>query len=144
MAVQTAYNDRIATAYNGMVADQRLTEIISREVEDATLAIGRAVIQGTADDQVKVGAAGVYIGVTVKDVTLPPESGDVYQEGNTAAIITRGAIWVTVGGDVAAGAAVYRDATGVLSATSTDNTLVDNAMWGTTASNGNLALLILK
>lgn len=143
MAVQSTYSDNIAIAYNGMVADMRLTEIISREVEDATLAIGVAVIQGTADDQVKIGAAGTFVGVTVKDVTLDPSQSDVYEDGDTAAILTRGALWVTAGGAVTAGAKVYYSATGTLSALNTDTEII-GALWETTAASGALARISLK
>lgn len=146
-AVQTSYADKMSVAYNGMVADSRFpTEIISREVEDATLAIGIAVIQGTADAQVKIGAAGVYIGVTIKDVTLPPDATnqDKYLQKQTAAIITRGAVWVVAPATVAAGNPVYRTAAGVLTPTSAGNTLVANAMFETSGASSDLVRVGLR
>lgn len=115
MAVQTTYADKHVKAYKGMVADMRLTEVISRETEDTTLAVGVAVIQGTDDNGVKVGAGGVYVGVTVRDITLSPDSNqDLFEAGDTVPVITRGAVWVVAPATVVAGNQVYRTAAGVL------------------------------
>src|SRR5690606_13089577 len=144
MAVQSTYSDNIAVAVNGQVADMRLTEILSRECEDDTLGFGLAVVQGTGADQVKVGAAGTFIGITVKDVTLAPGQSDLYNKGDTVAVLTRGSIWVTTSGIVTAGSKVYRTATGTLNATATDNTEIVGALWETSAGSSALARLSLK
>lgn len=142
VVVQSSYSAAQAAGLPGQPADMLRYDAVSRRVEDATLAYGVAVIQGTADDQVKVGAAGNFIGITVKDVTLAPEV-DNYVQNDTAAVMIRGTMWVTVSGNVAAGAAVYRTSTGTLNATSSGNTLVDGAVWETTASSGALARIRL-
>lgn len=115
MAVQTTYADKHVKAYKGMVGDMRLTEVISREAEDATLAVGVAVIQGTDDNEVKVGAAGKFLGVTVRDITLAPDANqDLFEAGDTVPVLTRGAVWVVAPATVSAGDAVYRTSAGVL------------------------------
>lgn len=142
VVVQSSYTANQAVGLPGQPADMIRYDAVSRRVEDATLAYGVAVIQGTAADQVKVGAAGNFIGITVKDITLTPEV-DNYVQTETAAVMIRGSMWVTVSGNVTAGAAVYRTATGTLNATSAENTLVANAIWETTASSGALARIRL-
>lgn len=146
MAIQTAYSDTIAKAYNGMIADMRLTEVITRECEDATLAIGVAVIQGTADDQVKVGAAGVYVGITVRDITLAPDATnqDKYLAGDSVAVLSRGAIWLTAPATITAGQPVYRTAAGVITNVSTSNTLIAGAVFETGGASGALVRVGLR
>lgn len=143
MAVQTTYSDTIGLGYAGQVADLTLTDIISREVESAAIGFGKPVIQGTGDRQCKVGAAGVFIGITVRDVTLAPERGDQYAVGDTAAIMTKGVMFVVAGEAVVAGDAVYRTSAGVLNKTSSGNTLIANARWDTSAASGALARIRL-
>lgn len=147
-AVQTSYAESQAIAYNGMVADSRLTDILSREVEDATLAVGLAVIKGTADDQVKIGAAGTYVGVTIKDVTLPPPASsanqDKYIAGQTCAVITRGAVWVVAPATITAGEAVYRTSAGVITNVSSGNTLIAGATFETSGASSALVRVGLR
>ena len=60
--------------------------------------------------------------------------------------MTRGRIWVVVGGDVTDGADVtFSSTTGVLSSTAVGagQFAITGARWMTTATNGNLALLHL-
>ena len=147
-AVQTTYADKQATAYNGMVADTRLTDILSREVEDATLGFGLAVIKGTAEDQVKVGAAGTYIGITVKDVTLAPPANaanvDQYIAGQTCAVITRGAVWVVAPATITAGQPAYYTSAGVVTNVSSGNTAISGATFETGGASGDLVRVGLR
>lgn len=143
MAIQTTYSDRIGLGYAGQVTDMTLTDIVSREVETAAVGFGKPVIQGTADHGCKVGAAGVFIGITVRDVTLPPGNADEYGVGDTAAIMTKGTMFVTAGEAVVAGDVVYRTTAGVLNKTSSGNTLIVGARWETSAASGALARIRL-
>lgn len=144
-AIQTAYADTISNGYPGQVADLGLSNAISRDVEDAAgIAFGLPVVQGTLDRQVKVAAAGVFIGITVRDQTLVGDThADKYLQNETAAIMTDGVIWVTAGEAVVAGDVVYRTAAGVLNKTSASNTLIVGARWETSAASGALAKLRL-
>ncbi len=144
MAIQTAYADRLALGYIGQVADMSLSDIMSREVETASIGFGVAVIQGTSDHGCKTGAAGVFLGITVRDIALDPTNADLYTVGDTAAIMTRGTMFVTAGEAVVAGDVVYRTAAGVLNKTATGNTLIVGARWETTAANGALARIRLS
>lgn len=143
-AVQTSYADVHANGYAGQVADMGLQDVISRDVEDAAgIAFGMPVIQGTADRQCKVATAGVFLGITIRDTTLDQRNADKYVQRASAAILTRGVIWVVAGEAVVAGDVVYRTAAGALNKTSSSNTLVANARWETSAANGALAKLRL-
>jgi len=145
MGIQTTYLDKAPVGYVGEIADLGLSDVISRAVEGgAGIGFGLAVIQGTADEQCKLGAAGVFLGITVKDVALPKSRGDKYAQYDVAAILTKGVILVTAGEAVNAGDAVYRTAAGVLNKTSSGNTLIANARWETSAGNGALAKLRLS
>lgn len=146
MAIQTAYSATLAKGRAGQIADMRLTDIVTRECEDATLAAGLAVIKGTADDQVKVGAAGVFVGFAVLDDTLPPSAAnqDKYLAGDSVAVMQRGAMLITAPASITAGQAVYRTAAGVITNVSTDNTLIANAIFETSGSSGALVVVALK
>lgn len=144
-AIQTTYADRLSNGYAGQVADLSLSDVISREVETSGgINFGLPVIQGTADRQCKIGAAGVFVGITVRDPSLLGDAhADKYLVNETAAVMTKGVIWVLAGEDVVAGDAVYRTAAGVLNKTSSGNTLIVGARWETTALSGALAKLRL-
>lgn len=143
-AVQSTYNATIANGAVGQVADLSLSDVISRECEPASIGFGVAVVQGTADHQAKTGAAGVFIGITVRDVTLDARRNDAYAQYDTMGVMTKGVIWVTAGEAVVAGDVVYRTTAGVLNKTSSGNTLIANARWETSAGNGALAKLRLS
>lgn len=142
-AVQTTYAERHTIGKLGEIADLGQSDVISREVEPTSIAFGLAVVQGTADDQCKLGAAGSFLGISVRDTTLPVTRGDAYAQYDTAAIMRKGVIWVTAGEAVVAGDVVYRTSAGVLNKTSSGNTLVANARWETSAASGALAKLRL-
>lgn len=136
MALQTTYSDRIGLGYAGQVIDMTLTDIVSREVESAAIGFGKAVIRGTGDRGCKVGGAGEFIGLTVRDITLPPDRADAYAVGDTAAVMTKGTMLVTAASAVDAGDAVYRTPTGTLTAAKG----VRTAEFGTPVGDGNGAL----
>lgn len=143
-AVQTTYSATMAPYSLGQVSRSEFSNTISRECEPSGgIGFGLAVIQGTADHQAKLGAAGVFLGITVKDVTLDSSRSDKYAQYDTMAIVTQGVIAVTAGEDVVAGDAVYRTSAGALNKTSSGNTLISNARWETTVASGAVGLLRL-
>lgn len=131
MTTQTTYANRMSAGYEGQIADQRLKNVITALCEDATLAAGLAVIQGTADSECKVGAAGVFLGITVRDPTLAPNrtvaDQDKYKAGDNVNVLDFGPVWVKTLAICTAGAPVYRTAAGAITPTSTSNTLIANA-----------------
>lgn len=143
--VQETYSENIAIAFPGMVADADHA-IDTRICETAAgIAFGVAVQQGTSDKEALVGAAAAtdFCGVSVRDTTL---AQDNYAQYDNMGVLTRGHIWVTVGGDVAAGENVTFDAsTGVLSSANASGSqfAITGAVWKTSASSGGLAKLYL-
>lgn len=145
MSVQATYLDNLPIGYVGEIADLGLSDVISRIAEGGGgIGFGKPVIQGTADSQCMIGAAGSFLGLSVRDVTLAPDANDTYAAGDVVAVMTKGVMWVTAGEAVVAGDAVYRTAAGVLNKTATGNTLIANARWETSAANGALAKIRLS
>jgi len=140
MAIQTTYLDRLPIGYAGQLADMGLSDIMSREVEPASIGFGLAVIQGTGAHQCKLGAGGVFLGITVKDITLPADNADLYTTGDTAAIMFKGSMLVTASGTVAAGNPVYRSAAGALAATQGVATATPAAKSGGNTGGGTITM----
>ncbi|MDY8108265.1 hypothetical protein U0C82_03760 [Fulvimarina sp. 2208YS6-2-32] len=149
MALQTTYLDDMPVAYAGMVANTELADIISRTVEDAALPFGKAVTQGTGDKSVHPTTTGdaSTLGVSVLSNATENSTVNGYPQGDTAAILIKGVIWVTADGAVAAGDDVtVTVATGAYGtkAAGAGVLAVPNARWETSAADGALAQLRLK
>lgn len=115
MGIQSTYLDRQPVGYAGQIADLGLADVISREVEDSGgIGFGLAVIQGSADHGVKLGAAGEFIGLSVRDVSLPPGQSDTYAQNDTAAVMIRGVMWAKALAAVTKGDPVYYTSAGGL------------------------------
>lgn len=124
--VQRTYRPQIAPAVAGLVANMLEASIRSKNVETAAgIGFGLAVSQGTADNGCVLGGSA-FIGVTVRDATLglapvnplsdTPNTVDKYGQYTSAAVLSRGDIWVVAGMNVAAGnAASYNTTTGAFS-----------------------------
>lgn len=145
MAVQTAYSDNMAAAYVGMIANTEPNVLISREVEaSGGIGFGVPVIQGTADDQCDEVAASTdtIVGITVRDQSA---TDDTFAEGDTALLMRRGVLWVTVtdAGGVSAGDDVWvkvSDGTFSNADVGTDGSIkINDARWDSSAANGALA-----
>lgn len=111
-AVQTSYSSSIAKGFPGMVANGETGNRISRTCETAAgIGFGRPVYRGSGDHGATstVGTLATFLGFTIMDVALPPRAGadaDEYQQYDTMAIMTSGALYVTVVGAVTDGAAI--------------------------------------
>lgn len=144
--VQSTYSENMAIAFPGMPADADHS-IDTRICETAAgIGFGVAVSQGSADKGALIGgaSAAVFVGVTVKDITV---IDDEYAQYDNMGVMYRGTIWVTVGGDVTDGGDVtFASTTGVLSSAATSGTqfAIAGARWMTTASSGGLAKLRLS
>lgn len=141
--VQTAYNDKLAEAFEGMIVNTEPNNLISREAE-GPIAFGKAVQQGTADNQVLAadGAADVFRGVTVREYA---QVNSALVAGDTALIMDRGVIWVLAGGTVTAGAAAHMvPATGRFVDAATSNLPIPNAVFDSSGGDGDLVKLRLK
>lgn len=143
--VQSSYAATMPAYTLGQISRTGLQDTITRECEPSGgIGFGLAVIQGTADHQAKLGGSGVFIGITVKDVTLDSTRSDKYAQYDSMAVMTKGVIAVTAGEDVVAGDVVYRTSTGTLNKTSSGNTLIVGARWETTTANGAVGLVRLS
>lgn len=147
MAVQSVYADNMSAAYEGMIADETPNTLISRTVETAAIGFGKAVKQGTGDHGVAAAAADTdaYIGITVRDQSIDPANVDLFAVGDTALIMTEGAIWVTAHDTVIAGAAVYMNVSSKkFTDTSTSNLAIPNAVFETSGAADELVRIRLR
>ena len=149
-AVQTSYSETITAAQVGMPADARF-EADTRTVETAAgIAPGLAIGQGSADKGAILGAAAAtgFVGVGIRNTAnLNNTTPDTIPQYDDIAVMTKGDIWVTVGGNVTKGQDVtFNTTTGVLSTIAADgsNFTIAGARWMTSASSGALAILRLN
>lgn len=147
MAVQTTYSDSMAAAFVGMISNTEPNVLISRLVEtEGGIGFGVPVIQGTADNEVDEVAASTdaVIGITVRDQST---TDDTFAEGESALLMRKGVMWVTVtdAGGVAAGDDVWvKVADGTFSnadAGSDGSLKLAGCRWESSAANGALAKL---
>lgn len=141
--IQSTYAATHARWVEGMVLDMEPSVIVSRECEDAEgLGFGKVGVQGTGDHQVVDSETTVkFVGIAVLDTTQPTGK---YEQYATAALMKKGLIVVQASEAVAVGDPVYyTPATGVLSKTSSGNTLIAGAQWDTSTSGSALAALRL-
>lgn len=148
MAYNETYRSDPAAALVGMVADTETAEIISRTVETSGgIGFGVPVKQGTADRECDVVGDGVteVIGITVRSQATDPASADEYPLGDTAALLRKGVIWVTVtdAGGVDPGDPVWvklADGTFSNADVGSDGSIkLAGCRWESTAANGALA-----
>lgn len=157
MAVQTSYSETIGTARAGMIANEEPCVLISRTVADAAgIAFGK-VVQEAATDGSKDGQctadldtadmdAYTFLGITVRERSVNPETPNKFAQYETARIMRKGVIWVEVTGAVKAGEDVTVTlATGVLGTASVTAGVVaiPNARWESSTSGAGLAKLRL-
>ena len=143
-AIQTTYAATHARWVEGMQLNMEPCVIVSRLAEDAEgIGFGKVAVQGTADDQVVDSeATAKFVGIAVLDATRPTGK---YEQYETVAVMKKGVIVVAASEAVAVGDPVYyTPATGVLSKTSTSNTLIAGATWETSTSGAGLAALRLN
>ena len=143
-AIQTTYSATHARWFEGMVLNQEPADIVTRIAEDVEgIGFGKVCVKGTADNQVVDSEVTVpFVGIAVAD---PGQPADTYAQYANVAVMKRGVIVVTASEAVAVGDPVYyTPATGVLSKTSTSNTLIAGAIWETSTSGAGLAALRLN
>lgn len=110
--LQSNFTETVAKGFPGMVANGETSNRITRTVETAAgVAFGRPVYRGTGDHgcTATVGTLATFLGFTIAnqgEQVLAGQDADEYQQYANAAILTSGAIYVTVVGSVADGAAI--------------------------------------
>lgn len=157
-ALQTTYGPYLAPAFAGMVADMRPNTVLSREVEgNVSLPFGAITLRGATDHGCgPIGLSGArgFLGVSVFSASVRPTNptlnayapaGNTSVTGaDTAAICTRGPVWVNVTAAVNAGDAAYYDASGNITNSSTSTTAIPNGVFETTTAGAGLAILVLR
>jgi hypothetical protein len=148
-AVQSTFSATIPAGYPGMIADgEQVTNVISRVVDQGSanpVNFGDPVLQGASDSTIQsvAGGTGAFRGIAVRDPTLPPSAGDQYVAGLTAAVLTKGVIWVNAAVAVTAAQPAYFTNAGALTNVATNNTAIAGAMWDSTTTAAGLAKLRL-
>lgn len=158
MAIQTTYSETMDAARAGMIANEEPSVLISRTVADAAgIGFGK-VVQEAATDGSKDGQctadldtadldAYKFLGITVRERSVRPETPSKFAQYESARIMRKGVIWVEVAGAVKAGEDVTVTlATGVLgTAGASAGTIVaiPNARWESSTSGAGLAKLRL-
>lgn len=128
---QTAYNQNLAIGRAGMLADNRNRVVVSAVSPSDDIAVGVAVVRGTADRDALLpttaaGITGAFKGITIVDLsvenirdavtTTPPH----FPAGEALPLLQKGAVYVLVEENVTPASPVYaRFATGIA-----DNTKV--------------------
>lgn len=149
MATQTTYTDRMAAAYEGMIATTSPSTLVSYEVEEE-IGFGKLAKQGTAANQCAIAdnVADLPLGITVRTASTDfgaSEAINVYPVNETATILTEGEIYVTAGGAATAGTAVYMiPASGKFVSASTDNLAIPGATFVDTGVDTNLVKIRIK
>lgn len=138
--VQADYEDNVVAGYVGGLANEEPKILISRNVEDSGgLAFGLAVMQGSEDKGCVVCDGSDFLGVTVRDQSVKPESPNIFEYQSNARILRSGVIWVENSGGVAAGDPVVALSDGALGTGSSPR--LGGARWETTAGDGELTQL---
>ena len=143
---QTTYDDTMAFAYPGMVANGETSNRISRTQEDSTpLPFGKAVFRGTGEHgATATPSAGQFLGISIAHEAIAQLSGstaDTFPQYSTVPIMTLGVIWVMAGAAVAKGDQAYVTAGGVITNVSTSNTILTGWFFDTAAASGALVKL---
>lgn len=143
-ALQTTYAGEMPALYEGFTYDGKPHRTLTKMVETAAgIGFGKAVFQGTRDDQGKLGAANAkFIGVAEASKTQVGPTPDVYPQYAEMNVRYEGPIAVLAGVNVAASDIAYVvPATGAFTNVATDNARV--GVFETTATAGALVKLRL-
>ena len=154
MAVQTSYTKYMASALVGMKADMQAYNTVSKlNKSDAVIPFGVAVFTDGDDGMAVAGTdstAAQFIGITMRELTraytdaqITAGIGAIPARDNT--VMTAGVIWVAPAVAVAKDDLVYVvKASGLFTnVAGTDNILVPNAKFVSTAAAGALAKISL-
>ena len=109
---QITYNDAPPKGVHGQVANAELSNRISRTIETAAVPFGSPVQRGAADHGAVAFTTGDFLGLAILNPAVPGNvatatAPDVYPVGFTAAILTKGQMYVTAGETVVQGDDVY-------------------------------------
>jgi hypothetical protein len=155
--VQSTYSETMGAARAGQIANTEPSLLISRTVADAAGIEFGKVVQEAAADGSKDGQctadldtadldAFKFIGITVRERSVRPETPNKFAQRESARIMRKGVIWVEVAGAVKAGEDVTVTlASGVLGTASVGAGVIaiPNARWDSSTAGAGLAKLRL-
>ena len=104
--VQSTYATSLTAAYAGALANQSPQRLVSRQIETAAVAFGKALKPGSAADLAvaATGASDTFVGITVRTNDQP---GEEYAVDASALVLLQGDIWVVALDGIAADSAAY-------------------------------------
>lgn len=142
---QSTYGTTQPAAVAGMWANMTNWDADTRICETAAgIGFGLACGQGSADKGAVLGGAlALFVGVSVKDITLVHDTADEYQQNDNMSVATEGDIWVQTSVATSPTADVHYDATTGVFATSGGSGPIVGARWMATRDAG-LGLLRLS
>jgi hypothetical protein len=139
--VQSTYGTTMPIGSAGAAATTHGWDADTKQAE-GNIGFGLAVSKGEADDGVLLGGS-LFVGVSMKDITISHDTADRYEAGDNVAVMTRGDIWVVVEDAVVAQTAItYNTTTGALG--SSGGTAISGAIWKTSADAGGFAIARLS
>jgi hypothetical protein len=139
--VQSTYSRYMSDGTPGAWASISPGNMADTKIAEGNIGFGLAVSKGSAQHGVLVGGT-LFVGVSVRDITLVHTTADRYEAGDNAAIATEGDIWVRVEEAVVAQtAAKYDTSTGQLGKAA--GTAITGAYWLTSADAAGMAKLRL-
>ncbi len=135
----TRYNNNLGAP--GAFADMSGWDADSYMAE-GTIGFGLAVSKGAADKGALL-AGTLFIGISIRDITIVHSTADQYQSGDVVSVATRGDIWVRAKENVVARTAVkYDTTTGELGKAA--GTAIAGAVWMTTTLAGAMGIVRLS
>ena len=135
---QGSYEARPAAGNAGMIASQLSASILTGFVEDAELAAGQAVGQGSADRGLTAGG-DTFRGITVAGRATQTST---FKSGEAISYMNEGKIFILAKNDVTTSDAVTYDATGAIGAGLTHT--ISGASFMTAATAGSLVVVQLS
>lgn len=149
MAVlQNTFGEDPAYGFPGMEADGELSNIITRTLESASCAFGKAVYRGTNDrGAVTTPAAGTLLGFTIANKGLPVTSdraADTFIAKDNLRIKNRGKIWVLPSVNVVDGEQVYITPAGLITNVSSSNVIATGWEFDDTALSGSPVRIVRR
>lgn len=141
--VQSTYGGNISPAVAGMWANMTNWDADTR-IAEGNIGFGLACGQGTADrGAVLGGALALFVGVSVKDITLVHDTADRYETNDNMAVGNEGDIWVQTSVAVTPADPVhYSSTTGIFAISGGEGPIV-GARWMESSAAG-LGLLRLS
>lgn len=139
--VQSTYGFTMPAGAAGAFASTSGWDADTKQAE-GNIGFGLVVSKGDADDGAVLGG-GLYIGISVRDITLVHTTADRYEAGDNMSVAVRGDIWVLAEDAVEANQQVlYNTSTGALG--SDGGTAIAGAKWLTTTGVGELGKIRLS